>query len=261
MTINRRTTLVTLLSTLTAGCGGGGGDSSGATGGSTTAAIYSQRNATNYPLNVYVPPGASTDRASLPVVYLLDGDSRFPTLVAIVESLGLRVIIVGIGNEANRSHDYVPANMCTANGGGQAEFFDFIRFELTPFIESKVGGDPARRVLLGHSHGGSFVLYALFAQAAAAHHFSAYLASDASIGCMPAIIYGWESSYAAANAALPVRVHLSYGANLDNEGFANQVRSRNYSQARFASAYYAGGHIGMIPAAFSDAMRFALPTA
>lgn len=261
MTINRRATLVTLLSTLTAGCGGGGGDSSGATGGSTTTAIYSQRNATNYPLNVYVPPGTSTDRGSLPVVYLLDGDSRFPTLVAIVESLGLRVIIVGIGNEANRSHDYVPANMCTANGGGHAEFFDFIRLELTPFIESKVGGDPARRVLLGHSHGGSFVLYALFAQAAAAHHFSAYLASDASIGCMPATIYGWESSYAAANAALPVRVHLSYGANLDNEGFANQVRSRNYSQTRFASAYYAGGHIGMIPAAFSDAMRFALATA
>jgi len=260
MSTSRRATLVTLLSTLAAGCGGGGDGSSATSamrGSITTTAITSQGNGMVYPLYVYLPPDSTVDRASLPLVYLLDGESRFQTLVDIVEATASRIVIVGIGNEANRSHDYVPANSCTVNGGGQAAFFDFIRFELSPFVQAQIGGDPTRRALLGHSHGGSFVLYALFAEAAAAHHFSAYLASDASIGCMTSTVYGWESSYATSNTALPVRLHISYAANVDNEAFARQISSRNYTGLTLAAQLYPGGHIGMITAAFPDAIRFA----
>jgi hypothetical protein len=167
-------------------------------------------------------------------------------------------VVVGIGNEALRNRDYVPVNICTSSGGGQGAYLDFIRADLIPFVETTFGGDPQRRILLGHSHGGSFVLYALFSEAPAGRHFAAYLASDASIDCMSATVYGWESAYAAANPSLAVRLHISYSANTANTAFAQQVQGRGYAGLAMAAKFYAGGHIGMIPLAFSEAIAFAL---
>ena len=102
------------------------------------------------------------------------------------------------------------------------------------------------------------MLYALFAEAPDDHHFRAYLASDASIGCMSGTVYGWESAYAAAYATLPVRLHVSYAANVANEAFVAQVQARHYGGLALASQLYGGGHLGMIPQAFADALAFAL---
>ena len=57
---------------------------------------------------------------------------------------------------------------------------------------------------------------------------------------------------------LAVRLHISYSANTANTAFAQQVQARGYSGLALAAAFYGGGHIGMIPAAFSDAIAFAL---
>lgn len=262
MTVTRRASLVAMLGLVTAGCGGGGSGSGGATstmaGSVQTSSISAQSNGTTYPLSIYLPPGTVAIRANLPTVYLLDGESRLQALVDIVEALHAQVMIVAIGNEALRGRDYVPANICTPGGGGQAAFLHFIRTELVPFIEASFASDPQRRILLGHSHGGSFVLYALFNEAPATRLFIAYLASDSSIDCMSATVYGWEAAYAAANTTLAVRLHISYAANLGNIAFAQQIESRHYAGLTMASQVYAGGHLGMIPAAFTDALTFAL---
>jgi hypothetical protein len=264
VTVSRRSSLVALLGILTAGCGGGGGgDGSSSTapamaGSTETRTISSRSNGTDYPLFIYLPPNSVAIRANLPTVYLLDGESRFQTLVDIVEAMHAHVMIVAIGNEALRARDYVPANICTTGGGGQAAFLQFIGTELVPFVEATYASDPKRRILLGHSHGGSFVLYALFNEVPASRLFASYLASDSSIDCMSGTVYGWESAYAAANTALPVRLHVSYSANLGNVAFAQQVAGRHYAGLTMVSQVYGGGHIGMIPAAFSDALTFAL---
>lgn len=75
---------------------------------------------------------------------------------------------------------------------------------------------------------------------------------------MSATVHGWESAYAAANTALPVRLHVSYAANLGNVAFAQQVQGRRYTGLTLAAQFYAGGHIGMIPLAFTEALAFAL---
>lgn len=262
MTTTRRGVLLGSLGALLSACGGGGdaggGSGSGVLRGTTqTLGITAQSNLTSYPIYVYLPPGSAADRATLPVIYLLDGDLRFPLLASLIDAQQTRAILIGIGNDANRAVDYVPANTCTGGGGGQAAYFEFIRSQLVPYVEANIGGDPARRVLWGHSHGGSFVYYALFAEAAGAHTFRTYLPADASIPCMVGTVYGWESAYAAANASLPVRLYVSYAAN-DNAAFAAQIRSRNYGGLVMAAAAYGGGHIGMIPASFLDSVAFAL---
>lgn len=260
MSTTRRHATLTLLASLLPACGGGGGGGPDpkTMGGGTlqTRSVRARSNGTTYPLSVYLPPGPASGK--VPTVYLLDGESRFRTLVDVVETLRAQVIVVAIGNEAQRNRDYVPANDCTPGGGGHADYLSFIRADLTPFVEATFNADPSRRVLLGHSHGGSFVLYALFAEPPSGHHFGAYLASDASIGCMSATVYGWEATYAASHAALPVRLHVARAGNTANVEFVSTVQSRRYAGLTLASQFYAGGHIGMIPQAFTEALAFAL---
>lgn len=261
MTLTRRSSLVAMLGLVAAGCGGGGSDgtTSSMAGSMRTESISAQSNGTTYPLYVYLPPGSVATRSNLPTVYLLDGESRFQTMVDIVETGHLQVMIVAIGNEALRARDYVPANTCTPGGGGQAAFLQFIRTELVPFVEATFASDPQRRILLGHSHGASFVLYALFNEVPASRLFKAYLASDSSIDCMSATVFGWEAAYFAANTALPVRLHVSYSANVGgNVALVTQLQLRGYAGLSMVAQFYAGGHTGMIPAAFTDALTFAL---
>ena len=260
MSTSRRSSLIALLGFVTAGCGGGGGSGTAQSMSGTlqTRAISSQANNTTYPLSIYLPADSEAIRATLPTVYLLDGESRFQAVVDIVEARQLKVLVVGIGNEALRAHDYVPANPLHARRRRTSPVPGVPPGRLIPFIEANVGGDPQRRLLLGHSHGGSFVLYALFNEGPAGRRFSAYLASDASIDCMSATVYGWETAYADVNIALPVRLHISYAANTANLAFAQQIQSRRYSGLALVAQFYGGGHIGMIPLAFADALALAL---
>lgn len=253
----RRRMALLLAAGVIAACGGGG-SAPPMEGSIEQRSIASHSNGFTYPLHIYLPPASAGPRAGLPIVYALDGDRWFDQVVSIMESTHARAIVVAIGLDSNRAHDYVPDNTCTPTGGGHVAFFDFIRSELIPYAESTMGGSATRRALLGHSHGGSFVYYALFAEGAAQHTFAAYLASDASIACMPATVDGWEAAYAAANTDLPVKLHVSYAANLTNADFAQRIANRHYPRLASQAAFYAGGHIGMVPAAFTDALGFAL---
>ena len=145
-------------------------------------------------------------------------------------------------------------------GGGQAAYFDFLRLELIPYVEGTFGGHPGRRALFGHSHGGSFVLFAMFSEPADRHSFAACLSCDASIGCMVPSAYGWEASYAALYPTLPVRLHLSYasaGNAAANMAYADTIAQRDYRDLTFVAQVYPGTHGGIVPQALADAVAFA----
>lgn len=244
-----------------AACGGSGEASPTLEEGGDSGSIRSSITGIEYRLRVHVPPASAGPRGSLPVVYVLDGESWFETLVGIVQSTGTPLIVVAIHTSGQRSRDFVPANACTENGGGHSAYFDFMRQELIPYIERWVGGDPGQRVLFGHSHGGSFVLYAMFSEAPDQHAFRAYLASDSSISCMPAVADEWERRYAAAYLELPVRLHLSHaslGNHAANLRYATAVAQRNYGRFAFREQAYSGTHSGIVPQALADGMAFAL---
>jgi hypothetical protein len=243
------------------GCGGGGSSEGPQPSGSVTElGITARSNGNRYPLRVYLPPASAGPRANLPVVYALDGDWWFDLLVNTVEAAHASVIVVAIGYNLNRNTDYVPQNTCTPYGGGHGAFLDFIRSDLIPYVEATVGGDPQQRILLGHSHGGSFVYYALFSETAGHHPFATYLANDASIGCMPALVNGWEAAYGAANTDLPLKLHVSYSliGNADNAAFAQVIDGHRYPHLAMKVQSYSASHTGMAPAAFADAIAFAL---
>ena len=195
------------------------------------------------------------------VIVALDGETWFQTMTAIVTSANLPVIVIAIHTAGQRSHDFVPANSCTSNGGGQERYLDFLRMELLPFVEKTVGGASGRRILFGHSHGGSFVLHALFSEPASARSFQAYLASDSSISCMTSTVYEWERAYASVNGSLPARVHLSYatqGNHQSNLDFSATLARRSYSGLSLVAQSYGGSHLGIVPQALTDGLAFAL---
>lgn len=140
---------------------------------------------------LYHPEGTEVLKNSgkkYPVVYVLDGQSHFKSVVAMVQQLSSsnaipEMIVVGILNNTNRMRDLTPTNpdpskdLSAKNSGGGEKFISFIEKELIPHVESKFSTAPYR-LLIGHSVGGLTVINTLI------HHknlFNAYVSIDASM--------------------------------------------------------------------------------
>lgn len=119
------------------------------------------------------------------VVFMVDANAQFPILLnsyakiyangakqnaKAVPKLSKTVLIVGIGYDSplaydtkRRTRDLTPAASGEeyANGGGAAEFYDFIKDELFPLVEKKYSTAKSDKIYFGHSFGGLFGIYAL----------------------------------------------------------------------------------------------------
>lgn len=146
---------------------------------------------------VYVPPSAKATiyaKRQFPVVYLLDGDAHFSSVVGMIQQLSTvngntispEMIVVGIPN-TDRTRDLTPTHVDSdpmfkdtsflkTSGGGE-KFIAFIEKELIPYIESKYPVAPYR-MLIGHSFGGLTVMQSFV------HHtglFNSYVCIDPSM--------------------------------------------------------------------------------
>jgi predicted alpha/beta superfamily hydrolase len=129
--------------------------------------LASKATGTTYHIYVRYPQGyANNPSERYPVVYFLDGDSLFPLLGA--QHLFLTIddkipdaIIVGIAyggfdpSVNRRDRDF---------GSGSEAFQTFLMTELIPRVESVTRADSTRRILVGQSFGGAFVLYSALTQ-------------------------------------------------------------------------------------------------
>lgn len=132
-------------------------------------------------------PGDKKESKTYPVIYVLDGESHFKSVVAMVDYLsGANIIppmiVVGILH-SNRMRDLTPTIEDTVtdshgeNSGDGESFMSFIKNELFPAIQSKYSTAPYR-ILIGHSVGGLTVINTLI------HHkefFNSYVSIDASL--------------------------------------------------------------------------------
>jgi hypothetical protein len=135
------------------------------------------------------------EKKKYPVVYLLDGDTHFSSVVGMMQQLSSangntivpNMIIVGIPN-TNRMKDLTPTkpkpdpsmmidSTLIANSGGGENFMSFLEKELIPYIDSKYATE-AYRIFIGHSLGGLTVMNTLIKRP---HLFNSYLAIDASM--------------------------------------------------------------------------------
>lgn len=105
-----------------------------------------------------------------PIIYVLDAEQAFPLLSAYSWSLTFSEemppsIIVGIGYGTSnpsinmRNRDYTAPGSNPQYGGADL-FMDVLENEIFPRVEALSGGDPTRRILVGQSLGGQFVVHA-----------------------------------------------------------------------------------------------------
>lgn len=123
--------------------------------------LDSEATGTSYHVYMRLPLDYSEQPAKrYPIVYLLDGDSTFPMLAPqhlfmTIDDRTPEAILVGIayggfGSVNKRERDF---------GNGAATFERFLADELLPQTERRVRADASRRILVGQSFGGSFVLW------------------------------------------------------------------------------------------------------
>ena len=146
---------------------------------------------------VYAPnmkAGMGSPNQRYPVVYLLDGDGHFESVVGMIQQLSQvngntvvpEMIVVGIPN-TDRTRDLTPThitsdppmmdtNFSKTTGGGE-NFAAFMEKELMPHIDSIYPTQPFK-MLIGHSFGGLTVMNII------TNHtklFNAYIAIDPSM--------------------------------------------------------------------------------
>ncbi|HSX59536.1 MAG TPA: alpha/beta hydrolase-fold protein [Tahibacter sp.] len=112
-----------------------------------------------------------------PVLYVLDGRTRFGHTATAVEALAAagdipEMIVVAIDSTEQRTRDFTPTNSEAIAGGGADKYRRFLSTELVPAIEQEYRAN-GYRVLAGHSLGGLFVLHVLSAEPSL---FQAYVA-------------------------------------------------------------------------------------
>jgi hypothetical protein len=142
---------------------------------------------------VNVPGEAASNKDRYPVLYLLDGDGHFSSVVGMIQQLSTggnnncpKMIVVAIPN-TDRARDLTPTHIdadppmmdsaSSKTSGGGENFIAFIEKELMPYIESKYPTAPYK-MFIGHSFGGLLVMQTFI------HHtdlFNSYVCIDPSM--------------------------------------------------------------------------------
>jgi predicted alpha/beta superfamily hydrolase len=196
----------------------------------------------DYQVSVALPFGYADSTKAYPVLYAVDANGQFGTVVEaarILNNFGTQIpqlLIVGIGYpsggrqiliEQRRFFDLFPTedrefeewheewragewpDLGPFDGsGGGADFLLFLREELIPQIESEYRVDPSDRAMYGHSAGGYFGLYALLEGEGT---FNRVVAGSPALFWDDRYFFGLEETYSQSNRELPARVFLSVG--------------------------------------------------
>lgn len=243
-----------------------------------------------YQIMVYCPSSPAPPEG-FPVIYVLDGNSVFGTMVEAIRLQSRRPditgvipsVIVGIGYEtkepfsANRYYDYTPMTSEVyrqkpdgtpiPEQGGAAAFLQFLEEELKPGIQSDYPVNPAKQTIFGHSLGGLFTLYVLFNKPLA---FQTYISGSASIHWnwqyLQEVEQGFESLL--KKEIVDIKLLLAFGELEKSHVSRNSDRAKEMAE-RLSKLSNRGihvefkefegeGHVSVLPVLISKALRFSL---
>ncbi|HEY0799211.1 MAG TPA: alpha/beta hydrolase-fold protein, partial [Steroidobacteraceae bacterium] len=171
---------------------------------------------------IYTPDSYKRGKEAYPVLVLQDAENNFAYTSAAVHLLSANgripaMIVVGINN-TDRARDMTPSKLATGSGdtswtgsaGGADKFLSFIADELLPTIDRNYRTRPYR-VLIGHSLGGLFAVYALMNRPEV---FKGYLISSPSLWWDDQALVKAAESFFAAHRDLRADLYMT----MANEG-------------------------------------------
>ncbi len=200
--------------------------------GTENDTIVSKINGVTYPIKIALPGSYFNSDKNYPVVYMLDAYSSFGMMTEMQRLLAFdkelpEVIIIGISSKGNskdfiynRARDFTPTyiptdkmpediQIMTPTSGGADKFLGFIEKELIPFVESEFRCVKNDRTLVGHSYGGLFSFYTLFANPDV---FNRYVIISPAVFWDDELIQKKEKEYFAGNKSLNAVVYTVVGS-------------------------------------------------
>lgn len=255
-------------------------------------------NGGDYRVMIAVPDGPPP-AAGFPVLYHLDGNAIFASMVEALRIQGARGaatgvapgIVVGIGNAVDgpfdrlrRNLDYTPTADPTTRGdrpdggewtatGGADAFLAVLETQVMPLVAGFAPVDPARQALFGHSLGGLFALHTLFTRP---RTFARIVAVSPSLWWNGAAMIRDIDALIASLPANPPRVMVAVGEDEEppetpgEDPHAGRRRARRLvTHARIVADRLPGAvfrllrgenHGSAVHAVLGPALRFALPT-
>lgn len=245
--------------------------------------IKSSQTGRAYRITIRLPLGYDADPgeawpfnnlpARWPVVYVLDGNWYANLVTEIIRPMSWcgsssDAIVVGIGypeaadpiesfrvSFTRRNHDLTPVRdeaeeksmaerfkrpVPSGDAGG---FLHFIQHDLIPRIEKDFRADPSRRILLGHSYGGLFGLFALLE---APGLFDAFIMGSPTMAYGERFMFRREEAYAREHKRLPAKVYLFAAENeefIDDTGLSDTIRLGAILESRAYEGFSLVRHI------------------
>lgn len=213
----------------------------------TSRIIESAITGRTYQVSVALPRTYDQSGESYPVLYAVDANGQFGTVVetarsmADYEELVPELIIVGIGYPegghfaANgpKAVDLTPTKdaeweearaasewPAPDGSGGAPAFLRFLREELIPLIEDEYRADAGDRALYGHSLGDLFAFHALLHGEGTFHKL---IVASPSLWWDERVSFDHEAVFAEENEELPARVFFAVGELEDSEEYSDEV--------------------------------------
>ncbi|TCI84870.1 alpha/beta hydrolase-fold protein [Tenacibaculum sp. M341] len=221
---------------------------------------------------VHVPKTNPNNKEIFPVVYVLDGNAHFDSVVALLKQFSTvngntlcpKMIVIGIPNTF-RSRDLSPTKGEIVGSGGGDQFMSFIEKELIPYVDSKYPTQPYR-MFIGHSLGGLTVMNALLKKP---ELFNSYVAIDPSMFWNEKNLLKKIRQTEFGNRYTNKTLFLGY-ANIKNSDSSNAIKHskailelKDYlengsnTKLSFKATYYPNDDHGSMPLITTyDALRF-----
>lgn len=242
-----------------------------------------------YEIRVWVPDSAPP-ASGYPVIYLLDANAVFGTMVEAMRAQSLRPektgvvpsVIVGIGYRASvpfppdRHYDFMmsvpekelprrPDRATWPEHGGAEAFTQFIEEQLKPDIERRYAIDRSRQSVVGHSLGRLFVLQLLLDHPGT---YRNYIAGSPSLHWNSAWIARQQEKFVSRMTDNHSEIHVFLAAGELEGSHPSGVieRSRAFTQwlnrtdSRVVRADFIcfedEGHVSVLPVFIGRALRF-----
>lgn len=204
--------------------------------------ISSAYTGTDYTIDVFYP-GSSFPDSPVPIVYVLDGFWYREMAAELGKELSSEgsiptCLFVSIDYKKGdgvyaRSKDLIYPGEGVEQEAEAPLFYQFLKEELIPQVESQFPSDTSRRTILGHSLGGLFVLYALLDNAEEPL-FSKIVAASCSIGMgLNNYLFQKEAELAQNGGSLDAELYIGCGnlvgsAPVMHQEFYERLKARNY---------------------------------
>ena len=225
--------------------------------------LFSETLQEKRPLFIYLPEGYDKENTRYPVIYVLDGETRCAHTVPTVrfltaEGLMPKAMVVGIPN-VNRERDFLPGRDKNGpSGDGAYNFLRFIHIELFSYIEKQYKADDYR-ILIGHSYGGLFAMFALLNQPDA---FEGYIMIDPSFWYNSHMLVKSTGSFLSGISSLPKIVFISGNEGkswheMGNDAMDSVLKADAPKDLRWRTFAYTNENHGSVPfKSIYDGLRY-----